>query len=80
LHDLLNEYRNTNYCCLSGNYLFKCGSILYSALIKEINSLKLLVPYPAAPFSGTSFWEIYLKVHNIKSPMWCNLGLGRYKS
>lgn len=80
LHNLLDEYRNTNYCCPSGNYSFECGSILYGALTKEMDSLGLLVPYPVTPFSGISFWEIYSKVHNMKSPMWCNLGSGRYKS
>ncbi|PVH91491.1 hypothetical protein DM02DRAFT_545743 [Periconia macrospinosa] len=80
LHDLLEEYRNADYCCPSGIHSFECGSILYGALTKGIDSSGLLVPYPVAPFSGMSIWEIYLKVHDIKSPVWCNPGSGRFRT
>lgn len=80
LHGLLDEYRSTDYCCPSGNYSFECGSILYGALTKEMDSLGLLVPYQVAPFPAMSFSEIYSKVHNVKSPMWSNPGSGRYRS
>ena len=80
LHNLLDKYRDVDYRCPSGFYSFECGSILYGALTKEMDSSGLLVPYPVAPFPGMSFCELYSKVQDIKSPMWCSPGTGRYKS
>ncbi|KAK3208892.1 hypothetical protein GRF29_69g21024 [Pseudopithomyces chartarum] len=41
LHDLLSEYGNPNYSCPSGNYSFECGSILFGALTREMQSAGL---------------------------------------
>src|SRR5262245_23173728 len=59
-----------DYTCPRDMDSFECGSILYGALTKGMDSLQLLEPYPAAPFSGISFEVLCLKACNIRSPRW----------
>ncbi|KAJ6284286.1 hypothetical protein J3E71DRAFT_360428 [Bipolaris maydis] len=64
----LDEYRSIDYRRPVGIYSFECG----------IRLIGLLAPYPRAPSFGTSFWEIYLKMHKMKSPKCCTPGSGRH--
>ncbi|KAF2810992.1 uncharacterized protein BDZ99DRAFT_508368 [Mytilinidion resinicola] len=71
LHSLLDEYHSADYSCPRNGYSFECGSMLYGALTKQMESLELLAPQPVAPFSGMSLRELDSKMRNIKSPLWC---------
>lgn len=86
LKNLLEKFRSTDYKCpfkghydnyrrgyhqVSPNqYSFECGSMLYGALTKGLDSLGLMAPYTSTSFPDTSFQEIYSKACNIKSPKW----------
>lgn len=80
LHDLLGEYGNPNYSCPSGNYSFECGSILFGALTREMQSAGLLVHNFMPSFSNTNLWEVVSKVQGFRSPSWCYPGNYRTRS
>jgi hypothetical protein len=77
LHDLLDEFRQGDYECPSGISSFECGSILYGALTKGMESSGLLSPFPTAPFAGLTFEELRAKVHGMRAPTWSNSGYKR---
>jgi hypothetical protein len=71
LQELMQEYRSPLYQCRSGDS-FECGSILYGALIKEME-VQGLWPPPTVPFSGWSISKLHTKLQLIRSPSWSTL-------
>ncbi|KAF1959275.1 hypothetical protein CC80DRAFT_585679 [Byssothecium circinans] len=80
LHDLLDKYSDANYSCSCDFYSFECSSILYGALTKGMNQLGLLLPYPVAPFSGTSYQDLHERPFKIKSPNLSHPSKEKYKA
>jgi hypothetical protein len=72
LHDLLEEFRSLLYRCPL-NDSFKCRSILYGALFKEME-LQGLLPILTALYYDLSVSELCTKMQRIKSPTWCRPG------
>ncbi|PGH10466.1 hypothetical protein AJ80_07509 [Polytolypa hystricis UAMH7299] len=51
-------------CC------FECGSIMYGALAKQMQSNALLSPKPVAPFMSLNYEQLVQKVLSFESPQW----------
>lgn len=76
LQKLLDEYRSPNYICWALGGSFECGSILYGALAKGMDSLGVLLPSKNATFSRLSIQEFCSAALNMRSPRWCGGGSG----
>ncbi|KAJ8117716.1 hypothetical protein OPT61_g1148 [Boeremia exigua] len=71
LHEMLADFRSPGYKCTEDDTLsFLCGSIMFGALTKELDSWSLHSPRPEIPFHDTSFSIICDKVKGVQSPVW----------
>jgi hypothetical protein len=53
---------------------------MYGALSKEMHSIDLLSPRPAAPFSNLKYRNLVQKVSSFTSPQWYDSGYSSYSS
>ncbi|KAL4788609.1 hypothetical protein BJX76DRAFT_344741 [Aspergillus varians] len=69
---VLLRLRDTCDAFLSGSRgcCFECGSIMYGALAKQMQSKALLSPRPAAPFLNLNYKYLVETVLSFKSPKW----------
>ncbi|KAF2621340.1 hypothetical protein BU25DRAFT_483175 [Macroventuria anomochaeta] len=68
LAEQLDVYRNATYTCpIGSSYSFWCGSMLLSALTKEVDSWDLISPRLKRPCLGQTFDALCVKARSMES-------------
>ncbi|KAH6622467.1 hypothetical protein C7974DRAFT_315095 [Boeremia exigua] len=71
LNAQLATYRSARYICpVNTSYSFQCGSMLFGALTKQMDSAQLSSLRPTNTFLGLSFDALCFEVRLIKSSLW----------
>lgn len=67
---LLQRFRSSQYRCPKWReYNLECGSILYGALVKQMDSSGLF-PIPVAPYPGLKISALYGRMETMRTPVW----------
>lgn len=70
IDETLDHFLNDRHDC---SRKFECCSIMFGALVKQLNSSSLFSPKPVAPFVGSNYRQFVQTIKSFKTPQWnCN--------